>query len=765
MQTEKEEDPLDVFFSSLNDKNDKSADVTKQNNNSAEGAAVDEDGLVEEAEEEYESRADDAFQDVFSLKQPVVKELSIVDHSTMTYAPFRKAFYKETQQIAALTQEQVRELRFQLDQMKVRGARCPKPVQTWAQLGLALPMLDVIRRKGYERPTPIQAQAVPAIMSGRDLIGIAKTGSGKTLAFLLPLLRHVLDQPRVRPGQGPIALVMTPTRELAVQTHRECLQFSRHLGLGVACAYGGTPLKEQIGEMRRGPDIVICTPGRWMDLLVANSGRVTNLQRVTFVVLDEADRMFDLGFGPQVVRIVENIRPDKQAVLFSATFPRHMEALARKLLQQPIEILVGKQTAVCSDVTQRIILVNDEDEKFVQLLRVLGEWLDVQTRKVLIFVEKQERADFLLRDLSKRGYLGLTYHSGKEQMDRDAAIADFKAGVCPILIATSLAARGLDVAELNLVVNYDCPNHLEDYVHRAGRTGRAGNQGTAITLVCVTQDDRYAGDLVRALKSSNVPVPAELQKLADLYAERLQQGKAKTGSSGFGGKGLEHIDQIRSSLIQTQKALVLEDSDESETTEATKEEKKKEKSVNQSVIIAPKPPPRPDLAPVVSAAYKKARAVGEQIEARIASTLNLASFPKYDPVAALSAKFKPTTQAFGEIIPVYDPKTISASNPLPVLGSEQPRLYICEVEINEYPQPARLKVTHRDTISGIIEAAGGSGIIVVVRGQYIPANRSIKEGERKLYIRIEGETQHSVEVARSEIRRILLETTTNTFFY
>lgn len=178
------------------------------------------------------------------------------------------------------------------------------------------------------------------------------------------------------------------------------------------------------------------------------------------------------------------------------------------------------------------------------------------------------------------------------------------------------------------------------------------------------------------------------------------------------------------------------------------------------VVNAPKPPPRPDLPPVIASAYKKAREVGEQIEARIASLLNVTAFSRHDPIAALTAKYKPASQsAFGEIIPVYDPKTIS--NSLALEYADTPRLFICEVEINEYPQPARLKVTHRDTISGIIDAAGGSGIIVVVRGQYIPPNRQIKEGERKLYIRIEGETQHSVEVARSEIRRILLDAITN----
>jgi ATP-dependent RNA helicase DDX46/PRP5 len=703
------------------------------------------------------------FNDAFAMKQPIPKELMAVDHSLVEYAPFRKKFYRETSEIQKMTVEEVREMRFQLDQIKVRGINCPKPVKNWTQCGLTLPILDVIKMCGFEKPTPIQAQAIPAIMSGRDLIGIAKTGSGKTCAFLIPMIRHAMDQRACHPGEGPIALIMSPTRELAMQTYSECRKFTSKCNLKIVCAYGGVPIKDQISDIKRlSPEIIICTPGRIIDLLVANSGKVTNLSRVTYLVLDEADRMFDLGFGPQVVRIIENIRPDKQAVLFSATFPRQMEALARRVLIKPVEIIVGQHSAVCSDVEQVIMILNDDDEKFIRLLKVLGDWLEVKTQKVLIFVERQDSADYLLRDLCKRGYPCISLHGGKEQMDRDAAILDFKSGVASIMVATSIAARGLDVPNLGLVINYDCPNHMEDYIHRAGRTGRAGNKGTAITFITISQD-KYAGDIIRALKSSKVPIPPELQRLFDLFEEKLKKGSTPHSRSGFGGKGLEHIDKERQQYQQTQRAVFEQPSGEEIEPQPTKAERTAEiQSPDVNVItsvISPKPPPRPDLPPNVASQYKQAKAIAESVELAIANKLQVSQFPRYDPIAALNLKHRPSTnQAFGEIIPVYDPKTIGVGlSPEDTIA--EPRAYVCEIEINEYPQPARMRVTHRDTISGIIDSAGGQGITVVVKGQYLPANRPIKEGERKLYIRIEGDSHHSVETARSEIRRILMEAT------
>ena len=222
-------------------------------------------------------------------------------------------------------------------------------------------------------------------MSGRDLIGIAKTGSGKTLAFLIPMFRHILDQPRLEPGDGPIAIIMTPTRELATQIYQQCRKFTKYLlhiergvennrenRLRVVAVYGGTPISEQIGDLKPGAEIIVCTPGRMIDMLAANSGRVTNLRRCTYVVLDEADRMFDMGFEPQVMRIIDGIRPDRQTVMFSATFPRIMEALARRILDKPIEVQVGGRSVVCKDVEQNVIIIN-EDDKFLKLLEILGK--------------------------------------------------------------------------------------------------------------------------------------------------------------------------------------------------------------------------------------------------------------------------------------------------------------------------------------------------------------------------------------------------------
>ena len=312
------------------------------------------------------------------------------------------------------------------------------------------------------------------------------------------------------------------------------------------CAYGGSPIKDQIAELKKGAEIIVCTPGRMIDLLTANSGRVTNLKRVTYIVLDEADRMFDMGFEPQVMKIVNNIRPDRQTVLFSATFPKQMDSLARKILRKPLEITVGGRSVVAPEIEQ-IVEVRAEDTKFNRLLEILGQMYNEDPDcRTLIFVDRQESADNLLRELMRKGYLCMSLHGGKDQVDRDSTIADFKAGVVPIVIATSVAARGLDVKQLKLVINYDAPNHMEDYVHRAGRTGRAGNKGTCITFITPEQE-RYSVDIFRALKASNATIPKELEELSNgecqpcLFVGRL------TCSFRFPGEGQGR--QSASSLI------------------------------------------------------------------------------------------------------------------------------------------------------------------------------------------------------------------------
>lgn len=433
----------------------KNAEVVKK----GELIEQNQDGLEYSSEEEQEDIKDTAA----NLANKQKKELAKIDHSGINYLPFRKTFYVEVPEIAKMSQTEVDVYKTELEGIGVKGKGCPKPIKTWAHCGVSRKEFDVLRKLGFEKPTPIQCQAIPAIMSGRDLIGIAKTGSGKTLAFILPMFRHILDQPSLEDGEGPIAIIMTPTRELCMQIGKDIKKFAKSVNLRAVCVYGGTGISEQIAELKRGAEIIVCTPGRMIDMLAANSGRVTNLRRVTYVVLDEADRMFDMGFEPQVMRIIDNIRPDRQTVMFSATFPRQMEALARRILRKPIEIQVGGRSVVCKEVEQHVVVL-EEDAKFFKLLELLGLYQELGS--IIVFVDKQENADILLKDLMKASYPCLSLHGGIDQFDRDSTIIDFKQGRVKLLIATSVAARGLDVKQLILVVNYDCPNHYEDYVHR-----------------------------------------------------------------------------------------------------------------------------------------------------------------------------------------------------------------------------------------------------------------------------------------------------------
>jgi ATP-dependent RNA helicase DDX46/PRP5 len=326
------------------------------------------------------------------------KELKPVDHSKIGYLPFRKNLYIVPRALAKLSDEDVAAKREDL-QIKVRGRGCPAPVDSWDQCGLSERILQQLQNLNLVAPFAIQKQAVPAIMCGRDVIGVAKTGSGKTMAFLLPMFRHVLDQPPLRDLDGPIGLIMAPARELAFQIFSECKKFTKVLGLRCGCIYGGAGVAEQIADIKRGMEIAVCTPGRLIDILCMQAGKLLSLQRVSMVVLDEADRMFDMGFEPQLRMVLQNVRPDRQTVLFSATFPKQIEALAKKVLKLPLEIIVGELAAgsVNKDITQ-IIEVHEESDKYLRLLQLLGTWYEKGS--VLIFVDTQDKCDQLFQDVS-----------------------------------------------------------------------------------------------------------------------------------------------------------------------------------------------------------------------------------------------------------------------------------------------------------------------------------------------------------------------------
>ncbi|KAL9594665.1 MAG: hypothetical protein Q9219_006903 [cf. Caloplaca sp. 3 TL-2023] len=741
--THEEEDPLDAFMTGLGDPMKAAAKPngikpSKSKSQQPEALFGDDDDV------DLKTVAVDPDDFLAMASKKKKKDLPTVNHAKLNYQPFRKSFYHEPLELAELTEDQVTNLRFELDGIKVRGIDVPKPVQKWSQCGLGAQSLEVIQRLGYDRPTSIQTQAIPSIMSGRDVIGVAKTGSGKTIAFLLPMFRHIKDQRPLDQLDGPVGLIMTPTRELATQIHKECKPFIKALGLRAVCAYGGAPIKDQIADLKRGAELIVCTPGRMIDLLAANSGRVTNLRRVTYIVLDEADRMFDMGFEPQVMKILGNIRPDRQTVLFSATFPRQMEALARKTLVKPVEIVVGGRSVVAPEITQ-IVEVRSEETKFIRLLELLGKLHEEEKNeddRVLIFMDRQESADGLLKDLMQKGHVCMSIHGGKDQIDRDSTIADFKAGVIPILIATSVAARGLDVKQLKLVVNYDAPNHLEDYVHRAGRTGRAGNTGTAVTFI-TSEQDRYAVDIAKALKQSGQDVPDDLHSLCERFIEKVKAGKEKASGSGFGGKGLERLDQERDAA-RARERKTHKTGDEGEDDD--KEEKEKDTA-------------------------------GDDLVAKAASTVQSATAPAQLPGVPKGIDLD------GKItVHKTEPTTTDSKNPLAKVGAAVANIhdrlsknrelrqgvpidnkgpdagaFHATLEINDFPQKARWAVTNRTNVAKILEATGTS---ITTKGSFYAAGKEPQAGENpKLYILVEGDTEVVVTNAMRELMRLLKEGT------
>lgn len=309
-------------------------------------------------------------------------------------------------------------------------------------------------------------------LSGRDLVGIAATGSGKTLSFILPAIIHIRAQPYLQPGDGPICLVLSPTRELANQTQEECSRFGNASGIRNTCLYGGVSKRNQIYELRRGAEIVIATPGRLLDLLEAG---VTNLRRVTYLVMDEADRMLDMGFEPQIRKIVSQIRPDRQTLMWSATWPKEVQALARDFLQNPIQVNVGSLDLKVTDHVKQVIKCVTEDQKLQETMNILRS-ID-STSRVIIFTQSKRGADNLTRTLRQGGINALAIHGDKEQRERDYVLNEFKTGRVTVMVATDVASRGLDVKDIRLVLNYDFPSSVEDYIHRVGRAGRKTADG------------------------------------------------------------------------------------------------------------------------------------------------------------------------------------------------------------------------------------------------------------------------------------------------
>ncbi|KAF2637009.1 P-loop containing nucleoside triphosphate hydrolase protein [Massarina eburnea CBS 473.64] len=690
-------------------------------------------------------------EDIFALAaaKKKKKEIPVVDHSKVEYDPFRKNFYTEPVEVSQMTPEEVADLRLELDGIVVKPADVPRPVTKWAQMGLLQSTMDVFSNLRYLSPTPIQAQAIPVAESGLDLIGVAKTGSGKTLAFGIPMIRHILDQVTLKPSDGPIGLILAPTRELANQIVNELKPFLKASNLHIAAAYGGAPIAENIAMIKRGNIHVLCaTPGRLIDLLQSNSGRVLNFKRVTYVVLDEADRMFDMGFEPQVMKILANVRPDRQGILFSATFPKNMAALARKAFNKPVEITVGGRSVVAPEVVQEIVLVpgtedvkKNKENKLKELVRQLGLLFhDNENPQVLIFVERQDTAEDVLAHLIKSRYSAVnTIHGAKDQTDRNEAITDFKKGVLPILIATSVAARGLDVPGLDMVINFDCPTHLEDYVHRCGRTGRAGNKGKAITFLENPGQESFAMFLVKALKQSGSEVPEDVQKIAHDFSKNPD---AKW-YGGFGGKGLEKLDAARQSEKRREKrALKIEGVEDSEEEDLELPSVKKadggtgaaaaENSntglpaflniLNDRIVVNKSERPEEAGPSKPMTAKERARAAAAKVDSRLS---------------------KKGTIHFGQPV----------DNKGPDAGA-----FHSTIEINEFPQKARWAVTNRTNVVKILDS---TGVSITTKGRSYKPGEALVEGEPKLYVLVEGDTEMAVTDAIMQMHRLLKDATLN----
>lgn len=419
-----------------------------------------------------------------------------------------------------------------------KGGKIPHPIRNWKEYNLPPHIVEVIDNCGYKDPTPIQRQAIPIGLQNRDIIGVAETGSGKTAAFLIPLLVWITTLPKDEriedSDQGPYAVILAPTRELAQQIEEETLKFGKPLGIRTVAVIGGISREDQGFRLRMGCEIVIATPGRLIDVL---ENRYLVLGRCTYVVLDEADRMIDMGFEPDVQKILEyipvtNQKPDtdeaedpekmkmnfemgkhkyRQTVMFTATMPAAVERLARNYLRRPAVVYIGSAGKPHERVEQKVLLMG-EGEKRKRLLDVLARGFEPP---IIIFVNQKKGVDVLAKSLEKMGYNACTLHGGKGQEQREFALSNLKAGAKDILVATDVAGRGIDIHDVSMVLNYDMAKNIEDYIHRIGRTGRAGKSGVALTFL-TKEDSSVFYDLKQAFLESPVSTcPPELSNHPD----------------------------------------------------------------------------------------------------------------------------------------------------------------------------------------------------------------------------------------------------------
>ena len=406
---------------------------------------------------------------------------------------------------------------------------------TFDELGLAEPLLRAVNEYGYTTPTPIQAQAIPIVLSGADLMGGAQTGTGKTAGFTLPMLHRLMAKPAVRDAKGKLpirALILTPTRELAAQVEESVRTYGKYSKLTSAVIFGGVGMQPQIDKLRRGIDILVAKPGRLLDHL---QQRTMDLSHIEIFVLDEADRMLDMGFIHDIKKVLAVLPAQKQSLLFSATFSDEIKALADRLLNKPVLIEVARRNQTAETIAQKVHPVGREMKKdlLIHLIKE-NDW-----DQVLVFTRMKHGANRLVEHLLKADISAMAIHGNKSQTARTKALAEFKTGDLTVLVATDIAARGIDIDMLPHVVNYELPNVPEDYVHRIGRTGRAGAKGEAVSLVCVDENG-FLRDIERLIKRE---IPKEIVPGFEPHpsekAEPIVLGRMVIGE-GAGRGGMRH---------------------------------------------------------------------------------------------------------------------------------------------------------------------------------------------------------------------------------
>ena len=401
----------------------------------------------------------------------------------------------------------------------------------FSDLGLAEPILRALESKGYSDPTPIQRQAIPALMEGRDLLGIAQTGTGKTAAFSLPSLHHLANNPGGGQAASCRMLVLSPTRELAAQIADNMRGYAKFLNLSVQCIFGGVPAGKQARALSRGCDVLIATPGRLLDLI---DQRALTLRNVEIFVLDEADQMMDLGFIVPLKKVANMLPKQRQSLFFSATMPKAIADLGKQFINNPVRVEVAPQSTTAERVEQFGIFINQAEKQGLLTIKLRNGLADGSIDRALVFSRTKHGADRIVRHLTSAGVPSAAIHGNKSQSQRTAALGSFRDGKTRVLIATDIAARGIDVSGVSHVFNYEMPNVPEQYVHRIGRTARAGADGIAISFVA-PDEKPYLRDIERLTQVKLMPLP--LPENFTQEAAKLPAPARKVGGEGGGGGG------------------------------------------------------------------------------------------------------------------------------------------------------------------------------------------------------------------------------------